>query len=128
MKTLILICALACSTCFGQALPNAPKANVLDLSLDLADVTIRTMDLIETNALVNNPCKCVVEYDPIAPSGKTIPPELIFQYGWSAAFIFTHRELLKHNHPRWARALMAGDIVVESVTVVRNMTMVYPKK
>ena len=94
-----------------------------DKTLYAADLTIRTLDMISTHTLLNAPCRCWVEKDPIAPSGKALLPMAVFQYGMALGVIASSRLLERHHHSRLSKILLVVDITTESYAVQHNMRL-----
>lgn len=121
VRLVAIVGLFAAQTLFAQSLPDAPTR--LDHALYAADMTIRALDFKTTRDFMRSPCRCFTEMDPIAPHTSAIGPQAAFQFGLSAAVILGSRELAKHHHPRWARALLIVDIVDESIAVGNNLQL-----
>jgi hypothetical protein len=134
---IVVIFGLAALTAHSQELPDHPKPSIVkraityttsnDHYLLAMDGTLRTMDAKSTHDLLSNSCHCFKEDDPIAPHTGNYAAQALFQGGMMALVTFGHYELAKHNHPRWARALVLGDIASESYAVGHNMSLATPK-
>jgi hypothetical protein len=96
------------------------------IALFSADATVRALDGYTTVKLLNDPCRCYHESDPIAPKGGSIAAAAAFQAGALAAVYGGAWILNKHHHTKMARALLLIDIGSESYAVGRNMTRSKP--
>jgi len=92
------------------------------IALFSADATVRALDGYSTVKLLNDPCRCFHESDPIAPKGGSIAAEAAFQAGALAAVYGGAWLLNRHHHTKMARALLLIDIGSESYAVGRNFT------
>lgn len=98
----------------------------VDNALYATDFTIRTIDAISTSKLLNSPCKCFVEADPMAPGAKSPAVIFVYQAAFSLGTMTTSRMLEKHHHARLARLLVIADIISESYVAQHNMRMHEP--
>lgn len=89
-------------------------------TMGLTDIMLRVGDVITTYRLLNNPCRCFNEADPLAPKGGAIIPSITFQASAAAAVYFGSQFLRKHHHRKLAYALQAADIESESYAVFAN--------
>jgi hypothetical protein len=94
----------------------------------VSDFAIRTMDAISTGRLLNSPCRCFAEADPMAPGAKSSVVIFMYQAAFSLGTITTSRMLEKHHHARIARLLVIADIISESYIVQHNMRIKEPKR
>src|SRR5882762_9256921 len=94
----------------------------LVIALFSADATVRALDGYSTIKLLNDPCRCFHESDPIAPKGGSIAATAAFQAGALAAVYGGAWLLNRHHHAKMARALLMIDIGSESYAVGRNFT------
>jgi len=92
------------------------------IALFSADATIRALDGYSTIKLLNDPCRCFHESDPIAPKGGSIAAEAAFQAGALAAVYGGAWLLNRHGHHKLARTLLMLDVASESYAVGRNLT------
>lgn len=92
------------------------------IALFSADATVRALDGYTTVKLLNDPCRCYKESDPIAPKGGSIAAEAGFQAGALAAVYGGAWLLNRHGHHKLARTLLMLDVVSESYAVGRNYT------
>jgi len=67
------------------------------IALFSADATVRALDGYSTVKLLNDPCRCFHESDPIAPKGGSIAAEAAFQAGALAA-VYGGAWLLNEAH------------------------------
>lgn len=92
------------------------------IALFSADATVRALDGYSTIKLLNDPCRCFKESDPIAPKGGSIAAEAAFQAGALAAVYGGAWLLNRHGHHKLARTLLMLDVASESYAVGRNFT------
>lgn len=92
------------------------------IALFSADATVRALDGYTTVKLLNDPCRCYKESDPIAPKGGSIAAEAGFQAGALAAVYGGAWLLNRHGHHKLARTLLMMDVASESYAVGRNYT------
>jgi hypothetical protein len=116
----VVLVFLLCGSARAQQLPDAPTRR-LNLALYAADLTLHTLDVATTYSQMNDRCRCHVESNPIAPSGKRLAPLLAFQYGYGAAAIFASHELTKHRHPFLGRVVLLWDVGDEAYSVQNNL-------
>lgn len=100
-----------------QRLLSAPLSAEI---LGLTDTAIRVGDVITTYRLLNNPCHCFKEADPIAPKGSALLPSIAFQASAGAAIYLGSQFLRAHHHLRLAYALQVVDIESETYAVFAN--------
>src|SRR5882724_9172944 len=104
----------------------APKPETFNtkfvIALFSADATVRALDGYSTVKLLNDPCHCFHESDPIAPKGGSIAAEAAFQAGTLAAVYGSAWLLNRHGHHKLARTLLMLDVASESYAVGRNLT------
>jgi hypothetical protein len=105
----------------NETLIVSPATRRLNLALYAADLTLHTLDVATTYSQMNDPCRCYVESNPIAPSGKRLAPLLAFQYGYGAAAIFASHELTKHRHPFLGRVVLLWDLGDEAYALQNNL-------
>jgi len=99
-----------------------PFVTKFTIALFSADATVRALDGYSTVKLLNDPCRCFHESDPIAPKGGSIAATAAFQAGALAAVYGGAWLLNRHHHAKMARALLMIDIGSESYAVGRNFT------
>jgi hypothetical protein len=116
-----LFCALHCARS-----PFAVAETRLDKGLYAADVGVRTLDATSTNRLLNSPCQCFAESDPMAPGAKSLLALVGYQYGFAFGTISASKILQTHHHPRLGRVLLAADILSEAYAVQHNMRLTPP--
>ncbi len=92
------------------------------IALFSADATVRALDGYSTVKLLNDPCRCFHESDPIAPKGGSIVATAAFQAGALAAVYGGAWILNRHGHHKLARTLLMLDVASESYAVGRNFT------
>lgn len=92
------------------------------IALFSADATVRALDGYSTVKLLNDPCRCFHESDPIAPKGGSIAAEAAFQAGALAAVYGGAWLLNRHGHHKLARTLLMLDVTSEIYAVGRNFT------
>jgi hypothetical protein len=114
----VIVWAVTSMHCCGQTL--------VDQSLYASDITIRVLDASSTHKLLNAPCKCFAEADPVAPGGKGVLPILLFQAGMSGGTIAVSRFLEQHHHTYVGRVLVIIDVLSEVYVVQHNMHMNEP--
>lgn len=131
MRTRTILASLAiflAPNLHAQEIPDAPIPRILNIStaplpakiMFLTDSAIRVGDVITTYRLLNNPCRCFREADPIAPKGGALLPSVAFQASAGAAVFLGSQLLLRHHHPRFAYMLQAIDIESEMYAVFAN--------
>ena len=101
-------------------------APTFDKRLMLADGLLRGLDMHSTYRLLNDPCGCFRERDPIAPKGKGLGQMMAFQMAAGFAVQGGANYLRHHGHAKWARALVIADIASESFAVVNNYRLQPP--
>jgi hypothetical protein len=99
-----------------------PFTTKFTIALFSADATLRAIDGYSTVKLLNDPCRCFKESDPIAPKGGSIAAEAGFQAGALAAVYGGAWLLNRHGHHKLARTLLMVDIGSEGYAVGRNYT------
>lgn len=133
---LVVCIILSASSAVSQELPDAPQPHhhrflTVDNELAITDVVSRSVDAYSTHQFLTNPCGCWHEEDPIAPKGAAYGPIIAFQAGFAAAFI-TINHFAQKNHHHWVRVggrlLIAGDIVDETVSDIKNLNLTVPVK
>jgi hypothetical protein len=137
VAALIMVLVGCAKLMFSQELPAHPQPTFAKRAATLAttndryllalDGTLRSLDMKTTHDLLSNPCHCFKEDDPIAPHDGNYAKQVLFQGGMTALITLGHYELAKHNHPKWARALVLADIASESYAVGHNMSLALPK-
>jgi hypothetical protein len=120
----LLLLLLGVSTLYAQTLPEAPTTHKhgprLEAYLVAADSALRIGDAITTHRFLTDPCKCMIELDPMAPHSGSWASEAAFQ-GLNAAVVIGGARLLRHyHHNKLARALLIEDISQEGYWVVNN--------
>lgn len=92
-----------------------------DKHLFQADALLRLGDVITTKQTVFDGTGRYYEKDPIAPGeNHSVALMYAFQLGAHVAVIQGHNLLVRHNHPKFARALVVADVVMEAYTVSSN--------
>jgi hypothetical protein len=104
-----------------------PKAPWTERFLFSADATLRVMDANTTYNLLNDPCHCFQERDPIAPKGKGMVQISAFQASAGASVINLASFLKARGHRKLAYTVLLVDIGSEIWAVQNNMRLEPPK-
>lgn len=101
--------------------PVCVQGSTFDKHLFQADALLRFGDAYTTHRTVFDGTGRFYEKDPIAP-GQNHSEWMMwgFQIGAHVAIVQGHNLLVRHNHPKWARALVLADIGMEAYTVGMN--------
>ena len=102
--------------------PFRVEGGAFDQRLFQADALLRLGDSITTHRTVFDGSGRFYEVDPIAPGqNHSVVLVYAFQLGAHVAVIQGHNLLMRHNHPKLARALAISSVVVEAYTVQMNV-------
>ena len=106
----------------AQAKPSQPEKFITPFNITLfsADATLRMLDGYTTVNLLNNPCKCAHETNPLAPHSGSIGKQVAFQAGALAATTGTAWLLHHYHHEKLSKIILMIDIGNESRSIIGN--------
>jgi len=106
----------------AQAKPTQTEKFITPFTISLfsADATLRMLDGYTTVSLLNNPCKCAHETNPMAPHSGSVAHQVMFQAGALAATTGTAWLLHHYHHEKLSKIVLMLDIGNESRSVIGN--------
>ena len=124
MRAFVLIFISAIGLAQAQAVqvqPTEPFSTKFLITLWSADAALRAVDGWTTSSILNHPCKCGHELDPIAPRTGDPLSQSFFQISALAGVYASAYLLNKHGHRKLARWFLAADVTSESIALENNI-------
>ena len=124
MRAFVLIFISAIGLAQGQAVqvqPIEPFNTKFVITLWSADAALRAMDGRTTSSILNHPCRCGHELDPIAPRTGSPLAQSLFQASALVGVYASAYLLNKHGHRKLARWVLALDVTSESIAMQNNI-------
>lgn len=99
------------------------KFTKIDWALLAADASARTLDTISTRMDLSAPCKC--NREAVLPGfiANHTGTMVVYSAGMVGADYLAVRMLVKHHHPRMAKALQIADFIEVTPMAVHNLTL-----